>query len=207
VVSAYSDFRIRGVTFSDARPVGILDLSYDSPTGLYAALSGGVVATRHEGLRALGLTINGGFAKRVRPGLTADIGIVHSRYSHYSGLVSGRSYTEFYAGLAGKVVGARVSLSPNYAGTVRWTLHTELNGHLDLTRGLSADGSVGVLNPIGGGYTGSSRAVWDARLGIAQRFGRISLHGALTTRSRGQEAYIYGRHRRTALIFGISTAL
>src|SRR4051794_35583423 len=55
VVSAYTDQRFRGYSLSDGRPVGILDLSYDAPNGIYAGASGSLVATRHEGLKGLGL--------------------------------------------------------------------------------------------------------------------------------------------------------
>jgi uncharacterized protein (TIGR02001 family) len=98
VASIYSDDRFRGVSVSDGRPVGILDLSYDAANGVYAAASGSVVATG-DGLKPLGLVLNGGYAERFRSGLNADVGVVYSHYSHYSGVSSGRDYTELYAGL------------------------------------------------------------------------------------------------------------
>jgi uncharacterized protein (TIGR02001 family) len=207
VVSIYSDERFRGYSLSDGRPVGILDLSYDDPHGLYGALSGSLVASR-EGPRPLSATINAGYARRLGSRLTGDVGVIHSRYSHYSGLASGRSYTEVYAGLSGKQVGARLSVSPNYVGTAGWTMHGEINGHFDLTPTLRADGALGALLPVGGGaYRGSSRLQWDARVGLSQRIGPISLHAALTTRGKGPSIYADGRHRRAALVIGISTAL
>ena len=208
VVSVFSDDRFRGISFSDGRPVGILDLSYDAPNGLYGALSGSVVATRHEGLKALSVTLNAGYAKRFRSGLTADVGIVHSRYSHYSGVVDGRDYTEFYAGLSGRFLGARVSVSPNYLGAAHWTLHGEVNGHLDLTQKLLLDGEIGLLVQMGSGaYGRSSRPIMDARLGLSREVGPVTLHAALTTHSSGGEIYGSRGHRRTALVVGISKAL
>lgn len=206
LVSVYSDYRFRGVSLSDGRPVGILDLSYDLPSGLYAALSGRAVATRDEGPKLLGFGLNAGYSRRLRPGLTADFGVVHSRYSHYSGLSAGRSYTEVYAGLTGKLVGGRISISPNYLGSARWTGYVEVDGHYDLSRSTFVDGEVGVLSPIGGNYRGASRPQLDTRVGIAHRLGPVTFHAALTVRSR---AYLYlGRPRgHTALILGISTAL
>ena len=62
VVSVFSDARFRGISLSDGRPVGILDLSYDAPGGLYGAFSGSVVDTRGEGIRALDVVLNGGYA-------------------------------------------------------------------------------------------------------------------------------------------------
>jgi uncharacterized protein (TIGR02001 family) len=206
VVSAYSDYRFRGLTLSDGRPVGIIDLSYDASDGLYAALSASVVAARHEGLRPLGLALNGGYAVRVRSGLTADFGIVHARYSRYSGVANTRSYTEFYGGISGRYIGARLSVSPSYVGTSSWTLRGEANGHIDITRKLTLDGAIGALVPIGRSYNGSG-VEWDGRVGLARRIGPVSLHAALSGTAGGRYVYTARRRSRTALIFGISTAL
>ena len=208
VVSVFSDARFRGISLSDGRPVGILDLSYDAPGGLYGAFSGSVVDTRGEGIRALGVVLNGGYATRLRSGLTADVGIVHSRYSQYSGVASGRAYTEVYAGLAGKLVGARLSVSPNYLGASRWTLHGEINGHIDLSKRLLLDGEIGVLVPLrGGAYDGNAQAEVDARVGLARQVGRVTLHAAVTARGRSADPYVDREHRRTAVIVGVSIAL
>lgn len=206
IVSVYNDDRFRGVSFSDGRPVGILDLSYDAPHGLYGAVSGRVVATRHEGVKALGYSVDGGYARRLRSGLSVDLGIVHSHYSHYSGLLSGRSYTEAYAGIAGKLVGGRLSISPDYLGSSHWTAHGEIDGHLNLSRQTLVEGELGVLTSIGGAYRRSGRAEFDARLGVAQRAGPLTLHAALTTRSRAN-SYQGATHGRTAVVVGLSLAL
>ena len=208
VVSVYSDLRFRGYSLSDARPVAIVDLSYDAPSGVYGALSGSVVAARGEGPRPLGITLNGGYSTRIGPGLSADAGVIHSRYSHYSDLASGRSYSEVYAGLAGKSVGVRLSISPNYIGTADWTLHAEVSGHADLDSRLFLDGALGILVPLEGrGYRGAALPEWDARLGLARRLGPISLHVAATARGSSADVYAGRRHGRTALILGVSTAL
>jgi hypothetical protein len=208
VASAYTDLRFRGYSLSDGRPVGILDVSYDARNGIYAAASGSIVATRHEGLKGLGLALNGGYATRLRPDLTLDLGVIHSRYSHYSGVAFGRSYSEVYAGLAGKLVGTRFSISPNYIGPARWTLHGEINGHVDVTHKLRLDASLGALVPLGNGaYQGGARAQWDARLALVQRLGPVALHGAVTARGKAPDIYTGPGHGRTAVVLGISTAL
>jgi uncharacterized protein (TIGR02001 family) len=208
VVSAFSDERFRGFSLSDGRPVGTLDLSYDAPNGLYAAASGSVVASRGEGLKLLGASVNGGYAQRLRSGLTIDVGAIHSRYSRYSGLASRRSYSEVYAGLAGKLFGARISVSPDYLGFAHWTAHAELNGHVDLSRRIFADGEVGLLVPLGAGdYQASLQPQVDARAGIARRFGTITLHMAVTARSGFGDFYAARGHGHTALVLGISTTL
>jgi uncharacterized protein (TIGR02001 family) len=208
VLSLFSDNRFRGYSLSDGRPVGILDLSYDHPSGLYGTLSGSVVASRHNGLRPLRLAVNAGYATRFRSGLTVDLGAVHSHYSEYSGVASGRSYTEFYAGLSGKVIGGRVSISPNYLGVTRATFHGAVNGHVELSPKWLLDGEVGLLVPIGSrGYSLSSRPQLDARAGIARRLGTFTLHAAVTGRTKGPDIYSGHEPGRTAFVVGISSAL
>ena len=208
VVSIFSDARFRGISISDGRPVGTLDLSYDAGNGIYAAISASGVATRNEGLRSLGISMNGGFATRLKSGLTADLGVVHSRYSHYSALTPGRNYTEVYAGLAGRNIGGRISVSPNYLGAARWIVHGELNGHVDLTEQLLLEGEIGLLSPLGrSAYETHSRPQLDGRLGLAQRVSRFTLHAAITSRSSGLEVYSGKGHSATAFIVGISYAL
>lgn len=206
-VSIYSDERFRGISFSDGRPVGILDLSYDAPNGLYGEVSGSVVASR-EGIRTLGFSLNSGYAKRLKSGITTEIGVVHFRLSHYSGLEPGRNYTEVYVGLSGRNVGGRLSVSPDYLGAARWTVHGELNGHVDLTERLVLDGTIGLLVPFGSSaYESDSKSQLDGRIGISERFGRLTLHAAITGRSGGLEIYSGKGHSRTALVVGVSCAL
>jgi hypothetical protein len=206
VVSVYSDDRFRGVSVSAGRPVAILDLSYDASNGLYASLSGSVVAARGSGLEPLSVVLNGGYAKRLGSGLTADVGAVHTRYSHYSRVGSGREYNEIYAGMTGKFVGGRISLSPNYLGISRWTAHGEAFGHLDLTRATSLQGDVGVLLPLAHstnqiGY----HPQLDARFGVAHRIGPVTLHADVTGRTGSSAFYSVRGYGPVALVLGIST--
>jgi hypothetical protein len=203
-VSLFNDYRFRGYTLSDGRPVAILDLGYDAPNGFYGAISGSVVASNGDGIQPLRLAINGGYVAPLLHGITADIGIVHARYSTYSRLAAGRSYTEAYVGVSEKSVGARLSLSPDYLGSSRWTLHAAVNARKDITSTLTVDGELGALFPLGGGY---SRARWDARAGVTQRIGRISLHAAVTARAKSANSYVARYHHPTAFILGISSAL
>lgn len=208
VVSIFSDDRFRGVSVSDGQPVGALDLSYDAPNGLYASVSGSVAASGDEGVEALSVVFIGGFAKRLRSGLTADFGLSHSRYSHYSNLTSDRAFTEAYAGLAGKNVGARISVSPNYFGLARWTAHGEVDGHLDFSKNTALEGEAGILVPLGSSaYEASLHSQFDARLGIAQRTGVLTFHAALSATDRGDAIYGGRGHNRVALVLGVSAAL
>lgn len=203
-VSVFSDDRYHGLTLSDGRPIASLDLSYDSSTGLYGALSGTAVASR-EGPRPLRITANAGFARPIGRDLTADVGIVHWRSSHYSGLASGHSYTELYAGVAHKEVTARLSLSPSYGDTSHWMVRGAIGTRKGLSEKLSLDAELAASLSVDGGY---ERPVWDARVGLTRRIGSFSLQAAVTARGPSMIRYYAGReHHRAALVIGIGKAL
>jgi uncharacterized protein (TIGR02001 family) len=206
-ISVFSDDRFRGYSLSGGHPVGILDLSYDAPNGFYAALSGSVVATR--ALQPLGLQLNGGYAKRLSSGLTVDVGVVHSNYSRYSSRNASKSYTEVYAGLAGKILSSRISLSSDYLKPGAWTLYGEVDANVPAGKKLRVTGHVGFLAPLDRrGYSGDTlRPELDWRLGLARDVGPVSLSVAWTGISRNRDLYQERSYGRRALIVGITWAL
>ena len=206
VLSVFSDARFRGVSVSDGDPVGILDLSYDDPSGAYAAASGTLVASSH-GIEPLSLQLNAGFARQLGAGLSADVGIVQSKYSRYSTTIHGSSYTEVYAGLTRKSLTARVHLSPHYFEAGTWTLYGELNHGLALSRKLSLNSHAGVLIPLHSTNPGETRSQVDWRVGLDRQVGRLALHAAFTG-ARGVRHYEEQRtHSGAALVFGASLVL
>ena len=206
VLSVFSDARFRGVSVSDGDPVGILDISYDDPSGAYAAASGTLVASAH-GIEPLSLQLNAGFARQLGAGLSADVGIVQSKYSRYSTTIHGSSYTEVYAGLTRKSLTARVHLSPHYFEAGTWTLYGELNHGLALGRKLSLNSHAGVLIPLHSTNPGETRSQVDWRVGLDRQVGRLALHAAFTG-ARGVRHYEEQRaHSGAALVFGASLVL
>jgi uncharacterized protein (TIGR02001 family) len=206
--SILSDYRFRGFSLSDGRPVGIFDLSYDAPSGLYGAASGSIVVSRGEGLQPLGIQLNAGYAKRLRSGLTIDAGVVHSAYSEYSSRGSAYSYTEVYAGLGGKIVSGRLSVSPDYLRHGVWTVYGEANGSIPAGSKLRFTGHLGLLLPLDyQGAEGHYRHEFDWRLGIERDFGRLSVHADWAEARPGDERYPAASHNRTGLILGITYAL
>jgi uncharacterized protein (TIGR02001 family) len=208
-VSIFSDDRFRGYSLSGGRPIGILDLSYDSPNGLYAALSGSAVATRADGLQPLGVQLNGGYAKRLSSGLTVDVGVVHSSYTRYSSRSGARSYTEVYAGVAGKILSSRVFLSPDYLKPGTWTVYGEVDANVPAGKKLRVTGHVGLLTPLDRrGYSGETlRPELDWRLGLARNVGPVTLSVAWTGISRNRDLDQERPYGRQALIFGITCIL
>lgn len=204
VVSLFNDYRFRGFSLSDSRPVAILDLSYDAANGVYVAVSGSGVAARGEGVRTLGFQVNGGYARQLRSGFTVDIGAVHSRYSSYSGLGSSRSYTELYAGVHGKVLSSRLSVSPDYFGSGA-SLYGEVTGQLSPARNLQLQASLGALAPLG--HAHDYRLATDGRIGLEWTSGAVSLQGAITTRWGNSRIYPVRHSHKTAVAFGLSYGL
>lgn len=205
-VSLFNDYRFRGYSLSDGRPVGIVDLSYDVRNGLYGAVSGSLVASRGEGLKPLGLILNGGYATRVSSRFAVDLGVTHSSYSKYSDRAASLSYTEVYAGISGKLLSARLNVSPDYVkgGSV----YGEVNGNWRLRQNLSLTAHVGVIVPfsrVHPGYRYSEDLDW--RLGFAQQLGPVSLQAAWSAVRPGRGAYRDRNHKRDALILGLTYSL
>jgi len=206
VVSALSDARFRGVSISDGDPVGILDLSYDDPSGAYAAASGTLIASSH-GIEPLSLQLNAGYARELSAGISADVGIVQSKYSRYSTTVHGSAYTEVYAGLTRNSLTARIHLSPHYFAAGSWTLYGEVNHALALSRRLSLSSHVGMLVPVRSGRDADPHGRIDWRIGLDHQVGRFALHAAFTG-ARGLRHYEQQySHAGPALIVGASLIL
>lgn len=205
-VSILSDDRFRGFSLSDGHPVGTLELSYDDPAGFYAAASGTVVESAGDGLHPLGFDLNAGYAATVGQGLTADLGIVHARYSRYSGLRSGLSYTEIYAGLSGKMLSSRIYFSPHYLGRGA-TAYAELNAQVPTGHNFAIDAHAGLFVPFYS-YSGGSRSRtrYDWSIGLSRPAGRFILRAALS--GGGPREDYYGDYSSGhAVTFGIDYAL
>jgi len=205
-VSILSDDRFREFSLSDGHPVGTLEVSYDSPNGYYADASGTLVESTGDGLHPLGFNLNGGYATTIGRGLTADLGVVHARYSRYSGLRSGLSYTEVYAGLSGKILSLRVYFSPHYLGRGA-TAYAELNAQVPAGHDFAIEGHAGLFVPFYT-YSGGSRSLnrYDWSIGVSRPAGRF-IFRAVVSGGGPREAYYGDYSAGHALAFGIDYAL
>jgi uncharacterized protein (TIGR02001 family) len=207
-VSVFSDDLYRGYSLSDNRPVAILDLSYDAPSGLYASLSGSVVASRHHGPQPLGAQAGLGYAKRLKSGLTVDLGAIHSEFSEYSSTEPRRSYSEAYLGLAGKYLSSRLFISPDYLKAGQWSLYGEVNGKVPVGTRTRFTAHAGMLVPLrGGSYYGNYRREIDWRFGAARDVGPVTLHVDLAGVVNRDDLYRERRYGQRRLVLGASWAL
>ena len=206
-VSVFSDSRFRGYSLSGGHPIGTIDFSYDDPSGLYAAASGSVVASSADGIKPLEVQLGGGYARRISD-LTIDVGAIHSEYSGYGRWVSGRSYTELYAGAAFRFLSARIAFSPHYFERDARTLYGELDANFSPLHKVSLTGHAGVLVPIDYREPSGSKPVqYDWRLGISRDIGRASLHLIGSGGGPGRDYFLGRSHSRNALVVGVSWAL
>jgi uncharacterized protein (TIGR02001 family) len=160
-----------------------------------------------EGIRPMGLQLNGGYAKRLPSGVVLDFGVTHSSYSRYSSRASA-SYTEIYAGLSRKALSTRISYAPHYFGRGYSTLYGEVNANVSPMPKLSLFGHVGLLVPVDYPETAMTpRTQHDWSLGLSRQTGPVSLHAIVTGGGPGADYYNDRPHRRTKLVVGVSYPL
>jgi uncharacterized protein (TIGR02001 family) len=203
----FSDARFRGYSLSAGRPVAILDLAYDDPSGLYADATGTGVLRSGGDPAPLGLQLTGGYAKRLKSGTTLDFGVTHSSYSKYSNGSGGRSYTEVYAGIARGAISSRIFLSPHYFASGHWTAYGEVNANVSPARKWNVNGHVGVLVPLRTPYGESYQKQADWSIGVSRELGRLSLHAAWSDGAPGRDNYYGHGHSRSAFVVGASWVL
>jgi uncharacterized protein (TIGR02001 family) len=199
-----NDYRVRGYSISEGRPAAILNLSYDTPGGLY--LNGAAIGSftdRHDPA-LIGAIADIGYAYRLTPRLSIDGGV--NRTEYFDASATGKAhYTEFYLGILAHGLSSHIYISPDYYHSGVVTLYAELDGALKPVAGFHVTGHIGVLNYLGTPERLSylSRQ-YDWRLGLSHPIGPFDLHAALTGGGPGDDYYRNHRHGKTALVAGVS---
>lgn len=197
-LTAESDYRFRGVSLSDDRPVATLDVAADFANGVYLGASALGVWTAHSGFKALGLQEYVGYARRLNPDLTGDVGFTNANYTDaYIGGAAARNQ-EIYVGLSGHGIAGRLFYSPNYFNLGYPTLYGELNGVVRPRPRWRLSGHVGVLTRVDD--RGGDRAHFDWRLGVAREFDALTLEAAVTGSNGGDEDHDHARSDTAAVV-------
>lgn len=180
-VSLASEYNQRGVSFSNGRAAPQLSLSYDSPQGWYAgafaaprlALAGRPDVTQ--------LIAYGGYARRLRSGLSWEAGASSTSFSH----LSIYNYRELFLGLASDRVSGRVYVAPAYFGYGGRAAYAELNGFYPLRDRIKLVAHAGILHGLSG-LAAEARDRVDTRLAIDFDAGQCNIQLAwLATASVG----------------------
>ena len=181
-LSVESDYRFRGVSLSDSRPVGRITLNDDFASGAYAGAS----ATRAQlsrGERYAQLIGYAGYATRRDEGRSLDFGIT---LSHFAGN-SSYDYGEAYAGLLAERWSVRLHYSPNYFGRHVQTAYVDLSARQPISDGVHVFAHAGALVPLAGDIADPQgrRTRTDVRVGAGLSLGRVDLQLAAVGTSRG----------------------
>lgn len=156
--------------------MGVLDLSYDLPAGVYLNGSAfGALADRaHTGL--VWITGDVGYARQLNLQLSVDGGVTHSEYVDLGKSRYNTGYTEIYGGLASHHLSARLSYSPDYFLSGARTLYGEVAGNIGLAAGVRLNVHLGSLEyldrPAG---LAPARTQYDWLIGGSRQFGAFDV--------------------------------
>lgn len=170
-VSVESDYRYRGYSLSDGRPVAKLLLQYDAAGGGY----GGVQLRRARAAPGLdaGVDLLGyaGYASRLGSTVALDAGVALYTYS----AKSHNNYQELHIGLSTERYAVRASYSPNLLGFGARTLYLQADSSYALADGWSLFGHIGHMQALGADKVYGKAALTDMRLGVGTGLGEWNL--------------------------------
>lgn len=171
-----SDYRYRGYSLTAERPAITANLSYDHPSGVYAAVTGIAAATRRDGLKVSGYQAYGGYAGRFNADSSWEVGASHTDVTEHYRPRYKVPYSELYAGVSMRRVSAHLYYSPNYLGEHAETLYASLNGSLTPGPDWRVFGHLGALTVLTR-KPGSEirRDQFDISAGVARRFGDLEV--------------------------------
>lgn len=197
-----SDYRVRGISFSDDKPAASLSLSYDHGDGFYAGFTGVAGTTDGEGIKPLGYQANLGYAVRTREGWSVDLGVSTAGYTQYLYPRQHIRYSELYAGVAAGPVSAHLYWSPDYLGQHMQTLYGEVDAAVALKPNLKLFGHAGLLAPLNGNQAWPPRGPrYDLKAGLALELGAVELRVAASrAQANAQDlpGYFHGGEALTA---------
>jgi uncharacterized protein (TIGR02001 family) len=172
-----SDYRYRGISLSSGRPAVTLDLAFDHPSGFYAGGSaiGGIL---EDGVKSLGFIEYLGYATPRRGGVSWDFGVDNQNLAYYAEKRYPLNYTEVYVGVVGDGLSAHLHYSPNYLRPGYGALYAEVDGSLKPAEDWRLFAHLGVNAPVGD--VESRRMRYDARAGVARRFGPFEVQASVT---------------------------
>jgi len=208
-LSAVSDYRYRGVTFSDKRPAAQAGLAYDDPTGWYAGAFGSTVRLEPLGLPDSNLQgiVYGGYAMRLSSGISLEAGGVYSAFAGSSGI----NYGEVFVGGGIENVSARIYFSPHYFGQPTHAAYGEVNATQPLSESVSLHLHAGLLryrydNPYGALYgIEPFRNVIDGRIGLRADLDMVQLEVAWVGVSNHAAAFLVtGRYSPNGVVASLS---
>ena len=173
-LSATSDYRVRGISFSNRRPALSASLADDLSNGVY--LGATAIAQEVEGeTRKLGDIEYLGYARRLSNGISWEAGLDRQRYDSYGAVRLHLSYADAYVGLSKGDFSARLYYSPNYNGDGHSMGYFETNGVMRPADRWRVAGHVGVQQTLNHWRGASDKPRYDGRVDVIRSFGRAEV--------------------------------
>ena len=170
-----TDYRVRGVSYTERRPAITASLSDDFANGVYAGATMVVEDPPGGNMRLLGHQEYLGYARRMDDGLTWDVGLDNQRYEGYGPAPVRLKYTEAYAGLSGRNLSARLYYSPNYNGSNHNIAYFETNAVLRPADKWRVTGHAGIFQPLNAWPFVKRRPRYDGRIELIRTLGRAEV--------------------------------
>lgn len=208
-LSAQTDARDRGMSYSDGKPSAQLGLAWDGPAGWYAGAQ--LAHARFVQRRGARLQAYGGRVVELLPGLDGEAGVIAHAFEN----VSHYDFQEAYAGLLGERWNLRLYVSPDYYGSGQRSLYAEFNLRWPVAAGMGLMGHVGMLRGYGtpttatytyGQASDATRA--DVRAGASWQLGQsCELQLAWVSAGRGGPyTWASDSTRRRGVVLGLTAA-
>lgn len=197
-----SDYRLRGRSVSDERPVAQARLSYDDDSGFYTDGSATLVTTHDDGPRFLGYQFDLGYATRLGSLWTLDVGYAHDHLrSPYPGGL-GYHQDQAYVGATRGPFSAYLFASPRYGRLKTAIVYGQLEATFIPVAKWHATAHAGALDLLDS--SAPFTRIYDWRLGIAREIGGLEIHAALSGDVPGGEAHRFGIRAKSVLTAGAS---
>jgi hypothetical protein len=177
-------------------------IGYDHSSGVYADGSASVFTSDDDGVQFLGYQVDAGFATRLGPLWTLDLGVAHDHFrAPYQG---GRHYrrSEAYAGVRRGPFSAYLFASPSYGRLKSGTLYGQLEATIAPAPQWRLTAHAGALELLGAKAPFSS--LYDWRLAASREVGSFEVHAGLSGYVPGSDAHRVGVRAHTALTVGAS---
>lgn len=201
-----SDYVVRGYSISAGKPAASLNLSYDDPSGVYVNGSAIEAQSYDDSAVLQGLIGNVGYARRLAPQLSVDVGVVRTQYYRLYGYKGDYAYDEAYVGLSGHGLSAHLYVSPDYLHRGTDTLYSEVEGARPVWAGVRLGAHLGYFAYLSAPAGAARQNQYDWRLFAARRFAPFDLSLAVSGGGPGEDRYLGGAHDKTRIIGTLSWA-
>ncbi len=180
-LSLATDYRYRGYSLSNGKPVAKLLLAYDARSGSYGGVEARVPREGIGGQPGVDLLGYGGYSRRVAGDLVLDMGAAVYTYS----AASHANYKEVYLGVSTDRFSTRMSYGPNYLGFGGHTLYLQVEASYPLGGDVSLFAHAGHMHMLGRPLVYGQRSLTDARVGVGLAAGDWNLQLALDAADTG----------------------